>query len=1291
MSSAPTNPNTLNTIEAKRIEVATSQQMKNLVAIFQNSPDLFYISDLAGLFQQVNPTWQKILGYTATDLVSQNLLQLTHPDDYQLTELQLANLLTGETSAHWENRCLGENQEYRWIEWTVTLAPDEQLVYGIGRDISNNKQQIQEYSDLIIALQARMQRYRATFEQAVFGIAHVNVRGEWLNFNQKLCQILGYEQDELTALNFMAVVNPEDQQHLFTSQFSNTKLEEEELLFTGELEKISKEVRLVTKEKQQIWVNLTISLVKTSGGYPLNWLVMIEDISDRLELSQKLAQQQVIFDNFFQYSPAGLAIYNRDLQYVRVNHALAQITNYPASQYLGKTTGEIFPAINEQILSAQQAILTSGQPILNMEISGQVADTPDKSWYWLASYFPLPDGDGQLAGLGSIILDITERKRAEQELQAKEEKFRMIVDFTFDWEYWVSPSGEMLYVSPSCARVTGYQPQDFMNDADFLLKIIVPEDQTAVRPYLQDLGTQQVENLDFRLITKDKQIRWISHSCQPVYNDAGVFLGRRASNRDITDRKSAELATVKLTQHLENAQRIAHVGIWEYDVTNQNIIWSKELFNIIGILPRTPAPSVQELFLMIHPEDRYSWLHNVEKSLATGQSYQTEHRILKPDGKICYVNGQGETIRSKKGQVLRFFETVMDITDRKQREIRLEEQTKFLRSIYEKVEYVIFIIEVKLLKENPLTYDYVLWDWNPAGEKLAGIPAEKIQGKPIEIILDPDDVVNVRQNYDRCLQENQSIAYEERLNLGGKKVWMLTTISPVRDESTLVTRIVGTSINITKRKETEFAWQQLEAKLTELIEQETLQNQITNLIRNSLELDTILATTVEEVRKLLEVDRTYFLSYKTSEDHQHSQWQILKEAKADDLESITEIYPDDSLAPLTPLLLDSESLCLNNIADCPVESMKNIFLVLNYQSVLILPLIISENNIGALVLAHTRYMRPWLDREIKLLQTVTNQLAIAINQSELYMQTKLSEQLAIQKSQELADALQKLQLTQTQLVQAEKMSSLGQLVAGIAHEINNPVSFIYGNLFPAQDYVNDLLGLLNLYQSSYPQPPDQIAQTIEQIELDFVRKDLLRLLQSMKHGADRIRDIVKSLRTFSHLDEAEMKEIDLHENLDSTLMILQSRLKEQPKHPEIEVVKQYAKLPFVECYAGQLNQVFLHILANSIDAIESYRQDWSIEQLWQDPGKIWISTDPMKGDRVQLKISDNGGGMKPEIVSKIFDPFYTTKPVGTGTGLGLSISYQVIVDKHHGSLRCVSQVGIGTEFIIEMPQKQTSE
>jgi PAS domain S-box-containing protein len=300
-------------------------------------------------------------------------------------------------------------------------------------------------------------------------------------------------------------------------------------------------------------------------------------------------------------------------------------------------------------------------------------------------------------------------------------------------------------------------------------------------------------------------------------------------------------------------------------------------------------------------------------------------------------------------------------------------------------------------------------------------------------------------------------------------------------------------------------------------------------------------------------------------------------------------------------------------------------------------------------------------------------------QAELALQE--SERQLRQQTLALENTLRELQRTQTQLIQNEKMSSLGQLVAGIAHEINNPVNFIYGNLKHADEYTQDVLRLIRLYQQIYPEPAPELQAEAEAIDLDFLIDDLPKLLHSMKVGAERIQKIVASLRNFSRMDEAEMKAVNIHEGIDSTLMILQNRLQPKSDRQPIEVVKEYGSLPLVECYAGQLNQVFMNLLNNAIDALE--------EAIVVKPSpfvpQITIRTELVTLSQIAIEIADNGCGIPPKVQQRMFDPFFTTKPIGKGTGMGLSISYQIVTERHQGKLWCNSTPETGTRFIIEIP------
>ncbi|MEY3867732.1 MAG: hypothetical protein RLZZ338_1623 [Cyanobacteriota bacterium] len=358
------------------------------------------------------------------------------------------------------------------------------------------------------------------------------------------------------------------------------------------------------------------------------------------------------------------------------------------------------------------------------------------------------------------------------------------------------------------------------------------------------------------------------------------------------------------------------------------------------------------------------------------------------------------------------------------------------------------------------------------------------------------------------------------------------------------------------------------------------------------------------------------------------------------------------------------------------------------KSVLCTPISKQGEVIGILYLENNLTEGAFTRDRVETLQLLTAQAAISLENARLYQKidnyshnleaevARKTEDLN-QKAQDLEKTLKNLKSTQAQLIQSEKMSSLGQLVSGIAHEINNPVTFIIGNLTHTEIYVKNLLSLLSLYQQEYPEASAVIQAKIEEIELEFIWEDLTKILESMKAGSDRISQIILSLRNFSRLDESEMKAVDLHHGIDSTLLILQKRFKGNGNQPEIQVIKDYGNLPNVTCYASQLNQVFLSLITNAIDALKDS------SKLVKNP-QLMIRTEVRENNQVRISFADNGVGIPPHIQERIFDPFFTTKPVGKGTGLGLAVSY-AIVKKHHGKLTCHSTVGVGTEFQIEIP------
>ncbi|WP_084639673.1 GAF domain-containing protein [Geitlerinema sp. PCC 9228] len=460
---------------------------------------------------------------------------------------------------------------------------------------------------------------------------------------------------------------------------------------------------------------------------------------------------------------------------------------------------------------------------------------------------------------------------------------------------------------------------------------------------------------------------------------------------------------------------------------------------------------------------------------------------------------------------------------------------------------------------------------------------------------------------------------------------------------------------------------QLYAETQRQAKSESLVRLITNQIRSSLDLETILQTTVEGVRQLLNTDRV--VVYQFGEDWNGS---VVVEDVIEPWDSVLgNMGADDCFSEKYAYLYQNGRVrAIDNIReagldDCHVQFLEKLQVKAN----LIVPIVMGKNLWGLLIAHECSQPRSWRTYEINLLTQLGEQIAIAINQAELFQQVQVTAKKYQEKAQQLEKTLQKLRSTQNQLIQSEKLSSLGEMVAGISHEINNANNFIQANIPYAQEYANILIQALESC-AQIPEAADQVAEITEDIELAYLQDDFPNLIDSMKQGAERISSIINALRTFSRLDEAQVKTIDIHEAIESSLAVLHHRI-----GPSIQIHKNYSELPRIRCFPSHLNQVFYNLLNNAFDAIVAQK---SI-------GEITIRSWQIDGDWIGVAIRDNGIGIDAETQNKIFDPFFTNKPVGKGTGLGLSTCYQVVVQGHGGKLSCHSELGKGAEFVVELP------
>ncbi|MFP4007605.1 MAG: PAS domain S-box protein, partial [Spirulinaceae cyanobacterium] len=843
-----------------------------------------------------------------------------------------------------------------------------------------------------------------------------------------------------------------------------------------------------------------------------------------------------------------------------------------------------------------------------------------------------------------MMFDITERKQAE----AERDRF---FDCALDLFCIVGFDGYFQRLNPAWETTLGYSIAELKSQP--FLTWVHPDDlettATEAGNIAEGGNTLWFEN---RYRTRDGSYRWLAWKTVSFPEEQVMY----AIARDITESKEIEIERERLIEILEASPDLISSADLEGKITYMN----RGGKALLGLNLDT---DITQYCIEDFVPDNMRATFNTEAiptTLETGK-WRGTTRLCRVDGE-SFPTSQAILAHEATPDREAYLSTIVrDISEIQAIEERLRQQEQFLRTIYDNQGNVVFVVDVG--KDGIFRYA----SFNATARELLEIDQDEICGQtPIQVFGETTGQ-QLKQYYQQCLDSQQRITYETTLTLGDRELYFQEVLTPLKDPQGRIYRLVVNSTDISDRRIAELALQVSEAKHRHSARREKIVNHINQQIRQSLDLKTILETSVREIYELLGVDRCYCLWYRQTDNK--SQFEIGAEAKHDRLPSHLNYYSSPVFDVLTTVLQQQGSIQLDNVGKVKDACTREQLQQFGYKSLLLFPIETGENSLAMLACSREMMPQSWQDREVELLQTVCDNLAIAIQQAALY-------QKATTKSQELEHTLTRLQQTQAQLIQAEKMSGLGQLVAGVAHEINNPISFIFGNLFHAQEYTQDLLQLIHLYKDSILEPPIEIQTYSEDIDLDYLINDLPKLFKSMHSGAVRIREIVQSLRTFSRLDESETKTINLHENLDSTLTILASRLRNPKTQKEIQVIRDYGDLPLVSCYAGPLNQVFMNLMANALDAIEAKNEAG---------GCLQIKTTRLAGDRVQIQIIDNGTGIKAETRDRIFDPFYTTKPIGQGTGLGLSISYQIIVERHQGKLICDSTPGEGTTFTIEIP------
>jgi PAS domain S-box-containing protein len=855
------------------------------------------------------------------------------------------------------------------------------------------------------------------------------------------------------------------------------------------------------------------------------------------------------------------------------------------------------------------------------------------------------------------------------------------------------PDNTIIYCNAAFEKITGYSQSDVLNrNCRFLQG---PDtDPKAIAKIRQAVKEEKDCLVVLKNYRRDGTPFWNELVISPVRDQHQRLTNFIGIQTDITQRKQAEDALQEseeryrlLANHSTDLiSRQTASGVYLYVSPASRYLLGYEPVELVG----------KSILEILHPEDRHTvdWPTELLKQSARKNGhvnsspmqngYTFTHRLKHQNGNYVWFETTGQIL--KKDNQPDTGELVMvsrDITQRKETEALLLERSRL--SMVE--------AEVGLaLGQGGEAADVLQRCTDSMVRELqilaGGIWTMQQQTRHLKLLsfsskkeisladLQLDEAGNEENQTSPYYNMDHPLIVEGQV-VGIFRVWSEEVISHnSRDVLTNVANAIALFIHRQQNQE------QLSSH------RENLLFKIANQIRDSLDLDKILGTAVTEIRNLLDIDQCYFIwclaAHTTSIIVTH-------ESRRNNNTPPAGEYPQNQINEIAEKIKNRQILRLDHtvIADQLVsQSLIDYFQTTGIKSQLLLPLQTRSAQLGAVVCCNYTTERAWNESEVELLQAVVDQIAIAIDQAELYAQTRAAALAAQTQAMQLNEALQNLQQKESQLIQQEKMSSLGQMVAGVAHEINNPVNFIYGNLSYCKDYFQDLLDLVELYRKNYPEAVEEIEEKTDEIELDFLVEDLPKILSSMEIGTERIRQIVLSLRNFSRLDEAEMKPVDIHEGIDSTLLILHNKIKPKGKDIGLEIIKNYGNLPKVECYAGQLNQVFMNVISNAIDALEN-----------TPDAKITITTELGDGNcpstptaladakSVVIKIKDNGPGMPEKVRTHLFDPFFTTKPVGKGTGLGLSISYQIVVDKHGGSFQCLSEPGQGAEFVIAIPIK----
>ncbi|WP_333187361.1 PAS domain S-box protein [Microcoleus sp. B3-D7] len=1131
-----------------------------------------------------------------------------------------------------------------------------------------------------VKLQASEAKYRQLVENAKSIIVQLDSEGKITFFNEFAETFFGYSEAEIIGKSAIGTIIPKTD--LFESDLA-TKirdcLAQPEKYFQNENENIR-------SNGERVWIAWTNKPLLDAKGNVAGLLCIGTDISDRKQAEIALQASESELRALFAAMNDVIFVIDLEGRYLKIAPTNPELLYKPSAELIDKTLHDILPQETADFFLSQIQFTADTKQTHSIEYSLQIDH--QEVWF-VANISPMQENT-----FIWIARDITQRKQAESWLTGQKQILEMIAKG--------ATLGETLN---TLVKIIEQQSRDVIGsilllapDGKHLLHGAAPSlpdsynaaiHGIAIGPDVGSCGTaafsrKQVIVTDIASDPLWKNFRDLALSfglraclSTPIFSSQGQVLGtfgmyysqpRHPHIFELQlieaivnlagiaiERKQAEDSLQQLNQELENrvkdrteqlmqteerwqlALKGNNDGIWDWNLQTGELFVSERFKEITGYEDSDIRDYNNKWNRSLHPDDLAISQQLLQEHLQRKTPhYITEYRLWCYNSTYKWILSRGQALWDASGKAVRMVGSITDITERKQAEEALRESEARFQKLSANVPGIIY--QFLLCPDGSFSFPYI----SAACRELFELEPEDVlkNAALVTDLIHPED----RQNYEDSVAISalnlQPWQWEGRMVLpSGNIRWFQINSRPEAKKNCDILWD-GIVVDVTDRKQAELALQESQQFIQKIADGTP---------------GILYLYDLEEQRNIYANTSLFGLLGYTSDDIKAMDSSLMPQL----------IHPEDlpKIIQHHASFVGVEDGEIREI-EYRMRAIKGEFLWLQSRDS-----VFSRN----------------ADGQAKVIIGFCQDITTRKQAEEALQQSEGRER---EKAQDLESALRELRSTQTQLIQTEKMSSLGQLVAGIAHEINNPVNFIHANIDYLNQYTKQLLDLVTLYEQEYPEPNSKIVDRIQEIDLDFMADDLRKLVGSMQVGTERIRQIVLSLRNFSRLDESAMKPVDIHVGIESTLLILQHRLKSRDSRPEIEVIKEFGKLPLVECYASQLNQVFMNIIANGIDAIEERYQQLSVPQSETKSGRIAISTGVTPQNTVRVEISDNGTGIPEGIVDRIFNPFFTTKAVGKGTGLGMSIAHSIVVEKHKGKIECISSIGCGTTFKIEIPIHQ---